>query len=158
MEKFLDQNVSVVKYVIRFSIAYFIFLVVLGSILALLNVDGNTGGSIGALLGAVMVAVHKFADDYKRVPNKAEKKKLVWLSFFAAWLVSFLLFSGAILLFGGIDGLVDLAHVSSQLNSLIMIGILVLVLVSIFYLIALSISYGSLANLYIKSLRKKGKI
>jgi len=152
----MDEDVNVFKYAMRFSIAYFLLLLLLAVILTLLNIDGNTGGSIGALLGAVAIVVHKFVDDNERAPNKTEKRKLVWLSYFLSLLVSGLLFSLVILLLEGTSGFVFLASIFSQLGSLITIGIIIFV--SFIYLMALSFGYGSLAKIHIKALQKKGRI
>ena len=152
----MDQNVDVLNYVIRFSIAYFLLLIVLGVFLTLLNIGGSTGGSIGALLGAVIFAVYKFVEDNKRIPNKTEKTKLVWLSFSASWLISILIMSIVIVFIEGISGFINLVSIFSQLSSVIIIGSSVFI--SIVYLIALSFGYGSFAKIHIKVLQMKGKI
>lgn len=151
----MTENVAISKYIKLFSIAYFLFLVVFGIALTLLDIDGNAGTSIGSLVASIFIAVSRFVEDNKRIPNKTEKSKLVWCSFFSSWIISLLLFLTIVLFFGGIASFEFISDIS--LDNLITFVIVFLV-ISLIYFVGINFCYGSLAKTALKSLQKKEKL
>ncbi|MBW9260725.1 MAG: ABZJ_00895 family protein [Candidatus Thiodiazotropha sp. (ex. Lucinisca nassula)] len=93
----MEENVTIGKDVIWFAVINLALTVCFSIVLILLEIDSNTSAIIASLVGAAMIAGSKFIQDHKRVPNRSEKTKLVWLSYLTSWLVSLLLLSGFIL-------------------------------------------------------------
>ncbi len=149
----MEQEISVIKYVFRFAVAYLVLLVVLGVLAVLLNMDSNTGASIGALVASAIMVISKFVQENKRIPSVSEKKKLVWFSYLACWAVSIVLFAVFIVISGEVEEVVEFL---TTVNMPVAIG--AIVFVSIFYLGILDLSYGYMARKQFEGLRKKGKI
>jgi hypothetical protein len=95
--------------------------------------------SMASIIFATMMTSLKFINENKRVPNSYEKKKLVWYSFAATWIVSLVL---VVLLLG----------ISEDMKEVI--G----VFLSVIELLILYFGYGLLANKQYKGLVEKGKI
>ncbi|MFW5427353.1 MAG: ABZJ_00895 family protein [Methylophagaceae bacterium] len=151
----MAESIVISKYIKLFSIAYFLFLVVFGVALALLDIDGNAGTSIGSLVASIFIAVSRFVEDNKRIPNKTEKSKLVWYSFFSSWIISLLLFIAVVLFYGGIASFEFIPDIS--LDNLITFGVVFFV-ISLIYLAGIYFCYGSFAKTALKSLQKKEKL
>ena len=152
----MEENIVINKYIIKFSIAYAIGLVVLTAIFNFFDLDHSTGASIGILIGAAMYSVGKFIEENKRTPNKTEKSKLVWSSFFISWVLSIILLIVFIFVIEGMPGLIELTKLAGKLNNAIIFG--ALIIVSLLYFSILSWSYGGLAKKQYEGLKKKGKI
>lgn len=149
----MEQSVQVRKYIIRFGIINLMLLVGIAVFFSLIGVESNSGATAAALMGAAMFTVVRFIQDNKRVPNATEKSKLVWYSYLASWLVSIILF-GFFMSFSNES--VQVIEAIESINILFIVG--VVIFISIFYLFALHLSYGSLANKQFEALQKKGKI
>lgn len=152
----MEQNIVINKYIIKFSIAYAIGLVAITAIFIIFDLDHSSGASIGVLIGAAMYSVGKFIEENKRIPNKIEKSKLVWLSLISSYITSIVLAVIVISLLDGIQGLAELAKLIEKLNVVIIVG--ATVVVSLIYFVVLSWSYGGLAKKQYEGLQKKGKI
>jgi len=152
----MEQNIVINKYIIKFNIAYAIGLVAITAIFIIFDLDHSLGASIGILIGAAMYSVGKFIEENKRIPNKIEKSKLVWLSLISSYITSIVLAVIVILLLDGIQGLTELSKLIEKLNIVIIAG--ATVVVSLIYFVVLSWSYGGLAKKLYESLQKKGKI
>ncbi len=152
----MEQNVEINQYILKFSIAYIIGLVALAAIFYFLDLDGGSGASIGALIGAAMYSSGKFIEENKRIPNKVEKSKLVWLSLLLSWVVSIILVVIFVLVFDGFEGLFELSNLMLELNAIVIFGILFFV--SLLHFLALYWCYGGLAKKQCEGLKKKGKI
>ena len=150
----MTESIVISKYIKLFSIVYFLFLVVFGIALTLLDIDGNAGTSIGSLVASIFIAVSRFVEDNKRIPNKTEKSKLVWYSFFSSWTISLLLFLAVVLFYGGIASFEFISDIS--LDNLITFGVVFFV-ISLIYLVGIYFCYGSFAKTALKSLQKKEK-
>ncbi len=149
----MDRDVNIGKYVLIFGLVNLGLLVGLAILFSILNVESNSGATIGALVGAGMAAVSKFIQDNKRIPNPSEKTKLVWLSYFASWIVSLILVS----IFAALSGEGgELIEIVKSVNVVILVG--VIVFLSVFYVSALYLTYGYVARKQFEGLRKKGKI
>lgn len=149
----MEQEVGVVKYVAKFALAFLVILLAVGVVLSLLDMNSNAGITIAALMGAAVYAVSKFIEENRRVPVGAEKTKLVWFSFVAAWLISLIPF-GVFASFTaeGAEMLKTLRTASIPLLA----G--VIAFLSLFHLGTLWLSYGLLARKQFEALQKKGKI
>ncbi|MEW8254317.1 MAG: ABZJ_00895 family protein [Candidatus Thiodiazotropha taylori] len=149
----MEENVTIGKYIIWFAIVNLALTVCFSIALILLEIDSNTSAVIGALVGAAMVAGSKFIQDHKRVPNRSEKTKLVWLSYLTTWLVSLVLLGGFVMTTN--EGSKRLEVMRS-----ISIGDIdaVIVFFSIVILGTLTLSYGLLARKQLESIKKKGAI
>jgi len=150
------ESVPIKKYIIHFSVVYIVVMVVLHGILALLDLEGNSGALLAILMGAAAYTASKFIKDNKRVPNKIEKSKLVWLSFGVSWVISivFVVFFVA-LMFEKEDWLA-LKTLISEMSGLILWG--AVIFTSFIQWASLSYGYGSLAKKQYTALLKKGKI
>ena len=152
----MEQDIDITKYIIKFSLGYVFGLIALAAIFYILDLEGNSGASIGVLIGAAMYAGGKFIQENKRVPNKKEKSKLVWLSLISSWVVSTFFLIAAVLILDGQQGLTDLSLLVEELNAVIITS--VLLLVTLLHFAILSYSYGGLAKKQYLGLQKKGKI
>lgn len=85
-----NDNADVAKYVLRFGLFYLLAFVVIAGVTALLKIDSNSSSMVSIFIAMMMTSL-KFINDNKRVPNASEKRKLVWYSFAATWVVSFVL-------------------------------------------------------------------
>ncbi|MBW9270738.1 MAG: ABZJ_00895 family protein [Candidatus Thiodiazotropha sp. (ex. Lucinisca nassula)] len=149
----MEENVTIGKDVIWFAVINLALTVCFSIALILLEIDSNTSAIIASLVGAAMIAGSKFIQDHKRVPNRSEKTKLVWLSYLTSWLVSLLLLSGFILATS--EGSQLLGMVKS-INMGIILG--AIIFFSIVILATLSLSYGFLARKQLDDMKRKGVI
>jgi uncharacterized membrane protein len=156
MEINMENTVDINKYIVKFGILYTIGIVVVTAILYAIDIDGNSGVSIAILMASAMYTAIKFIQDNKRIPNKSEKTKLVWSSLAVSWLLSVILFVALILFMEGFQGLAVISELIAELNTFLLLAILVLV--SLIYLALLSWSYGGLAKKQYEKLLKTGKI
>ena len=99
----MDENVAVTKYIVKFGVVYTLGVIVVSVGFTLLELDHSSGASIGILIASAMYAVGTFIQDYKRLPSKTEKSRLVWSSFFVSWLVSILLVISVVIITNGIQ-------------------------------------------------------
>lgn len=152
----MEQNIVINKYIFKFSVTYAIGLIALTAIFNIFDLDHSTGASIGVLIGAAMYSVGKFIEENKRIPNKAEKSKLVWLSLISSFITSIILAVIVISVLDDAQGLAELAKLLEKLNVVILSGATIFVL--LIYFAVLSWSYGSLAKKQYEGLQKKGKI
>jgi hypothetical protein len=74
------------KYIVIFGVTYALALPVAAILAGFLNYSGST--SIVTLLAAGFTAAARFVKDYQRVPNKHEKRVLVWGSLGASFAIS----------------------------------------------------------------------
>ncbi|MCG7939427.1 MAG: ABZJ_00895 family protein [Candidatus Thiodiazotropha lotti] len=149
----MEENVTISKYVIWFTVVNLSLTICISIALILLEIDSSTSATIAALGGAAMVAGSKFIQDHKRVPNRSEKTKLVWLSYLTTWLVSLLLLGGFVLATN--EGS-QLLEVMTSVSMGIIVG--VFVFFSIVILGTLSLSYGFLARKQLEGMKRKGAI
>ncbi|MCG7874106.1 MAG: ABZJ_00895 family protein [Candidatus Thiodiazotropha weberae] len=149
----MEENVTISKYVIWFTVVNLSLTICISIALILLEIDSSTSATIAALVGAAMVAGSKFIQDHKRVPNRSEKTKLVWLSYLTTWLVSLLLLGGFVLATN--EGS-QLLEVMTSVSMGIIVG--VFVFFSIVILGTLSLSYGFLARKQLEGMKRKGAI
>ena len=146
------ENVKIVKYILRFGLFYLLALVVIAIITTLLKINSNSSSMASVILATMMTSL-KFINDNKRVPNASEKAKLVWYSFTATWIVSFVL----VLLFLSISGeLGTIIELLSKVSFGLVFGIVLFV--SALEILLLYFGYGWLANKQYEGLVKKGKI
>jgi hypothetical protein len=146
-------DVKVGKYVITFGVVNLALLVGSAILLTLLEIESNSGVTIGALIGSAIAAASKFIKDNGRIPTPSEKTKLVWLSYFASWVVSLFLFGIFVTLTNEGGQLIELMK---SINAAILVGIIVVL--SAFYLGVLSMAYGYMARKQFEGLQRKGKI
>ncbi|MCG7958190.1 MAG: ABZJ_00895 family protein [Candidatus Thiodiazotropha taylori] len=149
----MEENVTIGKYIIWFAIVNLSLTVCFSIAFILLEIDSNTSAVIGALVGAAMVAGSKFIQDHKRVPNRTEKTKLVWLSYLTSWLISLLLLGGFILATSEGSQLLEMMK---SVNMGIILG--AIIFFSIVILATLSLSYGFLARKQLEGMKRKGVI
>ncbi|MCG7922619.1 MAG: ABZJ_00895 family protein [Candidatus Thiodiazotropha lotti] len=149
----MEENVTISKYVIWFTVVNLSLTICISIALILLEIDSSTSATIAALVGAAMVAGSKFIQDHKRVPNRSEKTKLVWLSYLTTWLVSLLLLGGFVLATNEGSQLLEVMISVSMGN---IVG--VFVFFSIVILGTLSLSYGFLARKQLEGMKRKGAI
>jgi len=152
----MEQEIDLGRYIIKFLLGYTVGLILLSVVFHIFDIDSNTGASFGVLIGAAVYAVSKFIQENKRVPNKQEKSKLVWSSLAITWVVSLLLMAAFVFFLEGAKGLADLTQLVIELNTMILLG--VVVFVTLLNWAVLSYSYGGLAKRQFASLQKKGKI
>ncbi len=147
------QEVSIFKYVLRFSLAYLVLILVLVLLLNILGIKLNHGASIVALIAAAVLTVSKFLQDNKRIPTASEKTKLVWFSFLASWLVVLMPFGAAgaaIMLLGAKIKIMKDFRIED-----IPITVGLAIVFAVFDLVGLYISYGFLARKKFEVLQKK---
>jgi polyferredoxin len=149
----VEQGTSIGKYILLFAAAHLGLLIGLGILTAILDIDSNTGVTVGALMGAAILAISKFIRDNKRLPNKKEKWKLVWFSCLASWAVSMLLFIVIVSLVG--EG-AEIMQAISTLGAPLLLG--VIAFLTLFYVGALYLAYGFVANKQMEALQRKGEI
>ena len=154
----MEQNVEVKKYIVQFGVVYTIGLIALYVIFMIINLDSNSGSgaSIALLFASAIYSVGKFIQDNKRVPNKNEKSKLVWITLLTAIIVSAALVVIVGVIFGGVVGLSEMFHALSTLPLSIMVGIIFFV--TLLHFVILSYGYGGFASKQFDALKKKGKI
>lgn len=152
----MEQEIDLGRYIIKFLLGYTVGLILLSIVFYILDLDSNSGASIGVLIGAAVYTVGKFIQENKRVPNKQEKSKLVWSSIAITWGVSLFLMVAFVLFLEGTKGLADLTELVAEINSVILVG--VIVFVTLLNWALLSYSYGGLAKRQFATLQKKGKI
>jgi len=143
----MDENVAVLKYIIRFGLVYLVLLFGIGVVQTLLDIDAGMGVSIVALMAAAAMAASTFVRDHQRAPNVSERAKLVWVSFLVSWLVSLVL--TGVLATSSVAGS-ELLQVFSASNIAIVAG--VIVVVSVLYLGVLSLAYGYLARKQVEAI------
>ena len=150
-KKEINENVNLFKYIVRFSISYQLLLILIAIITTILDFgDGNIATSMGAIFGAVSFTMSKFIKDNKRMPSEIEKKKLIWYSFFASWLVPLIAISPIVLYSYGSTYIIDeMRKLESWWFAVI---VLVFSLVT-FYI--LHYSYGLMAKEYFNALEKE---
>ncbi len=152
----MEQAVDIKKYLIRFGMIYTIGIVAASLLLGLLEFDGGSGVSIAILVVAAMQTATQFILDNKRVPNKDEKSKLIWLSFLLSVLVSVGLILVVLLVLSGMEGLAEIPQLIAQFN--IFVIVIPIVVVSLLHVGLLHLSYGRLATKQFAAMQKKGKI
>ena len=152
----MEQDVKIRKYVIKFCCAYALGLIAVSLTLYFLNIDTNSGASVALLFGGAVYAAGKFVEDNKRIPNKQEKSKLVWLSLFSCWGLSIASSIVIVLAIAGFDGLLYIYAIFKSMNFLIILGLFMFV--SLLYFLILSWCYGGFAKRQLKNLQKKGKV
>jgi putative Mn2+ efflux pump MntP len=148
----MQKGIGIGKYVIRFALAYFGLLIGLGVLAVILDIESGAGATIVVLMGAAMVAVSKFIQDHRRVPTKEEKRKLVWFSYLASWLVSLLMFG----IFIALDEQGrEMMRVVTESGAPLFIGIIAFL--ALFYVGTLYVAYGYMANKQLEALQRKGR-
>jgi hypothetical protein len=152
----VEQDIKVSQYIIKFCFAYALVSVAAFAILYFLDIDANSGVSVAVLIGGAMYAAGKFLEDNKRIPNKQEKSKLVWLSLFSCWGLSIASSIVIVLAIAGFDGLLYIYAIFKSMNFLIILGLFMFV--SLLYFLILSWCYGGFSKRQLKNLQKKGKV
>lgn len=151
----MEQNISINKHIAKFGAAYFIGISAMSIIFHILEIDQSSGASIAILVGAAMYTVGKFIEENRRVPNKSEKSKLVWLSLLLSIFSSILILLLFIFALDGIQGLRELFGFIEEIDTTtLLIASLVAALI---HFGALTFSYGYLARKQYEGLLKKGK-
>jgi len=79
------------RYVIRFTVASVVLMLVLGIATELLKIKAAGGLTIAIALGASFFAAAAFAKDQSRAPTTEEKSTFAWWSLVSSWLTSLLL-------------------------------------------------------------------
>ena len=147
-----ENNIDVAKYVVRFALFYLLAVIAIAIVTILLKLDSNSGSMVSVLVAAMMTSL-KFINDNKRVPSAYEKKKLVWYSFAATWVVSLVLVVLFLSISGELGAIIDLL---SKAGYGLLFG--VMLFVSALEILMLYFGYGWLANKQYEGLVKKGKI
>ena len=132
----MDQAVEIKNFIFKFCIIYAIGSIAIVVIFSLLDLDHSTGAQIVILIYSAMSAVVKFIKETKRVPNKIEKSKFIWLSLASSYLISIFLAVFITLFLEGARGLSALVSLAEELNMFIIMG--AIVVISLFYYAILS--------------------
>lgn len=143
-------------YLLRFGVTYLIGTIILSAVFVYFYLQHNTGASIAVSMGAALMTVEKFIKDHKRAPNKQEKSILVLVSLILGWLISLVLVLIVAFFSGGLEAVIQLTNIVSEIGAPIILG--ATIFVSILHLVVLSFSYGSLANKQYEGMKNKGKI
>ena len=88
----MEQDISISKYIIRFSITFTVILITVSIIFSLLGVEANSSLTIIAQMSACSYVISTFIKNHKRLPTQTEKTILFWYTFLASWGVSIGLF------------------------------------------------------------------
>lgn len=149
------MNTSVSKYTLRFGLVYAGMLILAGIVTTALGMDsGNSGLQIALVMSAGIVASGKFVKDHMRVPNKSEKRALVFGSFVYSMLVSFL---GLALLYfsSNEEEKQALVEIISHVSPIIYTVVFAIMAVTI--LMVLSFSYGYMAKKTLEGYEKQAQ-
>ena len=84
----MDENINIKKYIIIFSISY-IFIVILLIVMEIVLGISSSGVTIliVSLSGASIFTIQIFLQQNNRIPNKLEKRKLVYSSLLIGFLI-----------------------------------------------------------------------
>lgn len=142
---------STTKYCVIFSITYFVLLLLLNLAPHVLNTNVGAGSNIGALLASGIFTAFKFVSDHKRVPDRSEKRKLIWGSYVASILASIII---AGILFSMMDAQ-DRNGIYSLLKQLpaFMITAAALIITGLYYA-CFSVTYGPLSKAILKMVQQ----
>ena len=84
------------KYVVLFTIAYFLITVAIAGIAYFIDIGGGAGLNIAAAMAASFFAGSQFAKEQGRAPTNAEKHTYSLLALASIWIVSLLLVVAAV--------------------------------------------------------------
>ena len=85
-----DRGLSILKYVGLFALTYYLFLVAIAVLLAVIKVDMTGVFYAIAILGAGRVPVYKFLKENSRLYTKVEKRKLIAGTFLCTLIINIL--------------------------------------------------------------------
>ncbi len=85
-----DKNTSVMKYVIFFTFAYFIFVVIVSILLSILAIPMTGLFEAIVMLGAARIPAYRFLKDNDRLYSKTEKRKLIAGTFLSSVIIDVL--------------------------------------------------------------------
>ena len=154
----MEKETALSKYIIGFSVAYVLLLIIFSIALRFFNIPAEAGLEIGAIIGAIYITISNFVANTQRIPYKTEKRKLIWLSFIWIWCISLLevLIQG-LSYEGSLTVIFDDLSYYFSLDNLIAIGI-GFAIISIIDLIVIYFSYSGFAKLVLKTMQKKENI
>ena len=168
-EDFTDTqtvNVAVMRDLTRFSLWYFGLLFgirfLFGFVEALTGFEVVFGVvPLACLFGAAAFTTEAFLKKHRRPPDPKEKRRLVYGSLAASWLIMLLIAVLAVLVVGEALRIqlmialmqVRLQPIASAMSILLMVGFAFVV-----YLLVLKWSYGGLARKRLGKLKAKGKL
>ena len=143
------------QYVLKFTLIFLFVSIVLFVISNFIELPGSVSGVVTIACAAFATAI-KFVTEQKRVPDKAEKRTLVWGCFLSAFLLSTLL-TVILFLYQFDFNLIVATDIINQLIAniplwIIFIGIIISLLIQ--YCI-LSYSFGGFAKSQFNKLSKK---
>lgn len=149
------MNNGVSKYTLRFGLVYAGILVLAGITTTALGMDsGNSGLQTALVMSAGIIVSGKFVKDHMRVPDKSEKRALVFGSFVYSMLVSCL-------------GLALLYISSNEEEKQALVGIITQVspiiyavafaIMAVVILLVLSFSYGYMAKKTLEGYEKQAQ-
>jgi|GEM_PF-3960941 len=149
------MNSSVSKYTLRFALVYTAVLIIAGIVMTVLDMDnGNAGIQVVLVMCSGMIVADKFVKDHMRVPDKAEKRGLVYGSFAYSILISCM---GAALIYfaASAEEKQALLDMAGQVPPLFYAGIFAFT--AIILLMALSFSYGHMAKKILEGYEKRAQ-
>lgn len=148
----MNTEVTVFPYLVRFTLAYVVTLVILAYLMTLLGFDAGAGSSMAALFAACAIAAGRFVKDHERVPSPAERRSLTGLSLLASVAASALLVT---LLLGLSGQLGQLPALLADLSpSLIGVVVTALLLGLAVQALILWFAYGVFARAQYRALQK----
>lgn len=152
----MSTELSIGRYVLKFGMVYIIGIILLTTGFIIFDLSHSAYASVIILLGAVFFTASEFIQDYRRVPNKKEKSKLIWLSFLMSWLILVILVLAAVLFLGGQQAVAEFWNILRQAGAAKLIG--AFALISLVHLTIFFLGYGKIAQIQYNKMRNNGVI
>lgn len=157
-----NNALSLAPYHYRF-IGFYVGLTLGGiAVLALLEyllqteLDVGSGLAVGVIIGTAFGVITKFLTDHKRVPDAAERRRLIWAGIIISYAASALTMLAILVVIFRQDSLLALAYFLGYLDGslaivmLVVFGFLTAVLYGALYVI-----YGPVARRQLKAIERK---
>lgn len=135
------------KYIITFSIAYALAMVAVAAIESFFDLPG--GSSITCLIVGGFAAASSFVKDHQRVPNKLEKRTLIWSCILASVLISVVATVICLLIFPETQAFIQMAL--TQLPA--WVWLLAISFTLFIHYLMLALSFGWMTKSFLKAKR-----
>lgn len=147
------NEVSVTKYVGLFALLNALLMLFFNVLAHGFDIDLGSGANIAMLMGASIITSNKFVTTNKRAPNKAEKNKLTIGCLISSFAISAAGFAILISVALGPQALTEITTILPALFTLT--GLVIITVVTLFYYLMLSLSFGWHANKSAKKIQSK---
>ena len=131
-----QEIISMKKYILWFSISYFVSSVVAGGLGFYFDIDGNVGVAVGICLASAYVSVQCYIKDHGRALSKSEIWRVTWGSWGSSLLMTLIyIMCISIYFLYDIFGQVSLADIKTDLLPYLGISMNILFGITVFTMI-----------------------